>query len=75
MQIILRTIPAMVIADEGMKLRDINDVYVPEHIDPETHEIIPEHIPHYSDVVFIPNNLTEEQVREMYVEETVIENE
>ena len=27
MQIILRTTPAMVIADEGKKLRDINDVY------------------------------------------------
>ena len=68
MQIILRTTPAMVIADEGKKLRDINDVYKEAYIDEEGNEI-PENIPHYTDVVFIPNSLTEEEVRELYIEE------
>lgn len=68
MQIILRTNPAMVIADEGKKLRDVNDEYKEAYIDEEGNEV-PEHFPHYTDVVFIPNSLTEEEVRELYVEE------
>lgn len=68
MQIILRTTPAMVIADEGKKLRDINDVYKEAYIDEEGNEI-EEHFPHYTDVIFIPSSLTEEDVRELYVEE------
>lgn len=70
MQIILHTTPAMVIADEGKKLRDVNDVYKEAYIDEEGNEV-PEHFPHYTDVVFIPNSLTEEEVRELYVEEVV----
>lgn len=68
MQIILRTTPAMVIADEGKKLRDKNDVYKEAYIDEEGNEI-PEHFPHLTDVVFIPSSLTEEEVRELYIEE------
>ena len=68
MQIILRTTPAMVIADEGKKLRDVNDVYKEAYVDEEGNEI-PENIPHYTDVIFIPNSLTEEEVRELYIEE------
>ena len=70
MQIILRTTPAMVIADEGKKLRDVNDVYKEAYVDEEgiEHE---EHFPHYADVVFIPNSLTEEEIKELYVEEVV----
>lgn len=30
-------------AEKGYHFRDINDEYVPEHIDPETGETIPEH--------------------------------
>lgn len=72
MQIILRTTPAMVIADEGKKLRDKNDVYKEAYTDEEGNEIA-EHLPYYTDVVFIPNSLTEEQVKELYVEEEVEE--
>lgn len=70
MQVILRTIPAMAIADEGKKLRDKNDEYKEAYIDEEGNEI-PEHIPHYSDVIFIPGTLTEEEVKELYIEEKV----
>lgn len=72
MQVILHTTPAMVIADKGKKLRDVNDVYKEAYIDEEGNEI-EEHLPHYSDVVFIPNTLTEEQVKELYVEEEIEE--
>ena len=72
MQIILRTTPAMVIADEGKKLRDKNDEYKEAYVDEEGNEI-PEHFPHYTDVVFIPNSLTEEQVKALYVEEEIEE--
>jgi hypothetical protein len=60
----------MVIADKGKKLRDVNDVYKEAYVDEEGHEI-EEYLPHYTDVVFIPNSLTEEQVKELYVEEVV----
>lgn len=72
MQIILRTTPAMVIADEGKKLRDKNDEYKEAYTDEEGNKI-EEHLPHYTDVVFIPNSLTEEQVKELYVEEEIEE--
>lgn len=70
MQIILHTIPAMAIADKGKKLRDKNDVYVEAYTDEEGN-LVGEHIPHYTDVIFIPNSLTEEEVKELYVEEKI----
>ena len=72
MQVILHTTPAMIIADEGKKLRDVNDVYKEAYVDEEGNEI-EEHFPHYSTVVFIPNSLTEGQVKELYVEEEITE--
>ena len=70
MQVILRTTPAMVIADEGKKLRDVNDVYKEAYTDEEGN-VVEEHFPHYTDVIFIPNSLTEEEIKELYVEEVV----
>lgn len=58
----------MLIADEGKLLREVNDVYVPAHIDEEENQV-EEHIPYTTDVVFLPKSVTEEQAREMYVEE------
>lgn len=68
MQIISYTNPKMIIADEGKHLRDINDVYVPEYTD-EYGNVIPEHIPSYSDVVFVPYNADAEEISKLYVEE------
>lgn len=70
MQVILWTKPAMVIAEKGKKLRDKNDVYIAAYVDEEGNEI-PEHVPYYTDVIFIPNNLTEEEVKELYTEEQI----
>ena len=72
MQVILHTTPAMAIADKGKKLRDKNDVYKEAYTDEEGNEF-PEQLPHYTDVVFIPNSLTEKQVKELYVEEEIEE--
>ena len=72
MQVILHTTPAMVIAGKGKKLRDKNDEYKEAYTDEEgiEHE---EYFPHYTDVVFIPGSLTEEEVKELYVEEEIEE--
>ena len=71
MQLINWTKPKMIISDEGKWIRDVNDVYVAEHIDEQTGELIPEKIPHYSTTIFVPDNFTEEQMNELYVEEII----
>ena len=70
MQLIKHTKPKMIISDEGKWIRDKQDVYVPEHYDEEGN-LIPEHFPHYSTTIFVPDNFTEEQMNELYVEETI----
>ena len=64
------TKPKMIVADEGKQIRSVDDVYVPEHKDEEGH-LVPEHFPHYSTTIFVPDNFTEEQMNELYVEETI----
>ena len=59
------TTPKMLIAEEGKKIRAVNDVYVPAT---ETEE---EHKPYYTDVIFLADGITEEQALEMYVEEEI----
>ena len=71
MQLINWTKPKMIISDEGKQIRDKKDVYVPEHIDEQTGELIPEKIPYYSTTIFVPDDFTEEQMNELYVEETI----
>lgn len=72
MQFIGHTQPKLLIVEEGKHIRDINDVYVPEHTDEKTGELIPEHIPYYSTVIFLAeqiNNL--EECKELYIEEEI----
>ena len=70
MQLMYWTKPKMIVADEGKHIRDKKDIYVPEHKDEEGN-LIPEHFPHYSTTIFVPDNFTEEQMNELYVEEIV----
>ena len=49
MQLINWTNPKMIISDEGKWIRDVNDVYVAEHIDEQTGELIPEKILFYQE--------------------------
>ena len=57
-------------ADEGMYLRNVNDVYVPEHND-EQGNVIPEHFPYYFEEVYLPLQITLEKAQELYVEEKI----
>ena len=75
MQLIKHTKPKMIISDEGKLIRDVNDVYVAEHTDEQTGELIPEKTPHYTTTIFVPDNFTEEQMNELYVEEEIKESE
>ena len=71
MQLIKWAKPKMIISDEGKWIRDVNDVYVAEHIDEQTGELIPKKIPHYSTTIFVPDDFTIEMMNELYVEETI----
>lgn len=62
-----------IVAEENKQIRDKNDIYEPEHIDEETGEIIPEYIPYYSTIIYVPTNFTEELMNELYIEEEIKE--
>lgn len=68
MKLINYTNPALIIADEGKRIRSKNDEYKEEYID-ENGNKIEEHFPYYSTLVFVPNDFTEEKMNELYVEE------
>lgn len=64
------TEPKMIVAEKGKHIRAINDVYEAEHKDEEGN-IIPEHFPYYSTTLFVPNNYTEEDMKNDYIEEDI----
>ena len=70
MELIDHTIPKMIISGVGKHIRSKDDVYVAEHRDEEGN-IVPEHFPYYSTVIFVPDDFTEEQMNELYVEEEI----
>ena len=70
MQLFDYTEPCMIVADEGYHIRDINDVYVPEHKD-EQGNVVPEHFPYYATTIFVPDNFTEQDMNEQYVSEKI----
>ena len=57
-------------ADEGMHLRNVNDVYIPEHNDGQGN-VVPEHFPYYFEEVYLPLQITLEKAQELYVEEKI----
>lgn len=67
MKLIINENPHKIIADIGKKIRAKNDEYVPEHY--EEGQLIPEHIPYYTDIIYVPNSFTETMMNEIYVEE------
>ena len=71
MKLINYTSPRLLLAEEGKHIRDINDIYTAEHIDEEGN-IISEHFPHYSTVIFPGVQIqTLEQAMELYIEEDI----
>lgn len=73
MQLIKRGDLRLLLADEGKHIRDINDIYEEEHIDPETGELIPEHFPYYAEMLFIGVQVKDEDIINLYVEEAKID--
>lgn len=65
------TKPKMIVADEGKQIRAKNDVYVPAKYDEQGKLIEEEHIPYYATTIFVPDNFTEEQMNELYIEEEI----
>lgn len=61
------TQPKMIVADKGKKIKNKDDNYEEEYID-ENGNVIPEHIPNYSTIIFIPDDFTEEMMKELYEE-------
>ena len=59
------TKPKMIVAEEGKQIRDKNDVYFK---DEETGE---EHFPYFTTIIFVPDDFTEEQMNELYIEEEI----
>lgn len=70
MKLFSYTKPKMIVSDEGKHIRSVDDVYVPEHYDEEGN-LVPEHKPYYTTTIFVPDNFTEEQMNELYIEEDV----
>ena len=75
MQLINWTKPKMIISDEGKMIRSKNDIYSPAKYDEQGNLIEPEHNPYYTTTIFVPDNFTEEQMNELYVEEEIKESE
>ena len=63
------TNPKMIVADEGKHIRDKNDVY--KEVRYENGVLVPENIPYYSTVIFVPDSFTEEEMHELYIEEDI----
>ena len=62
--------PKLLIADKGKMLRSKNDIYVPAKYDEQGNIIEPEHLPYYTSVIFLGEQITSlEQCKELYVEE------
>lgn len=68
MQIIKRSDLRLLLADEGKHIRAINDVYIPEHEDEEGN-IVSEHFPDYSEMIFLGKQVDDTKINELYVEE------
>lgn len=70
MQFIGRTQPKLLIADENKHIRDKNDVYTPEKRDEQGNVIQEEHIPYYTELIFLGDQINSlEECEEMYIEE------
>ena len=70
MQYIGHSKPKLLIADEGKKIRNINDLYIPAEYDEEGNLIKEEHLPYYSTIIFLAEQIDSlEKCQELYIEE------
>lgn len=55
-------------AEEGKKIRSVNDVYKEAYVDEEGNQV-EEHFPYYTTLIFLPNSISNEEIEKMYIEE------
>ena len=69
MEIITRTKPRLLIADEGKMLKDKNDNYIPEIKDKDGNVIQEQHEPYLTNLIFLGEQITTlEEAQELYEE-------
>ena len=71
MELITRTKPNLLIADEGKNIRSRNDIYIPAKYDEQGNLIEEEKIPYYSTLIFLADNIDTSKINELYVEEEI----
>ena len=71
MELITRTKPNLLIADEGKHIRSRNDIYIPAKCDEQGNLIEEEKIPYYSTLIFLADNIDTSKINELYVEEEI----
>ena len=71
MQLIYWAKPKMIVSNEGKMIRSKNDTYSPAKYDEQGNLVEPEHKPYYCTTIFVPDNFTEEEMNELYIEEDV----
>lgn len=62
------TKPKMIVADKGKKIRAKNDLGIEAYTD-ENGIQVPEQKPYYATTIFVPDNFTEEDMNNQYIEE------
>lgn len=62
------TKPKMIVADKGKKIRAKNDLGIEAYTDENGTEV-PEQKPYYATTIFVPDNFTEEDMNNQYIEE------
>ena len=55
-------------AEEGKKIRSIDDVYKEAYIDEDGNQV-EEHFPYYTTLIFLPKSISNEEIQKMYIEE------
>lgn len=69
MKITIENKMKIITSDKNKKLRATDDVYVPEYIDSKSGVYVPEHIPYYCDILYVPEKMDDKQIKELYTEE------
>lgn len=62
------TKPKMIVADKGKKIRAKNDLGIEAYTD-ENGIKVPEQKPYYATTIFVPDNFTEEDMNNQYIED------
>ena len=62
------TKPKMIVADKGKRIRAKTDIYRESYTD-ENGIQVPEQKPYYATTIFVPDNFSEEDMNNLYIEE------